>query len=122
MELDKLKVFYQVVKAGSITAASEMLHISQPAVSRSIKLLEQRLKTKLLERLPRGIKLTPHGEKFFECACKIMNEYATTTKIIGQDDSETISGPLKIITSHSLASSWLIHYLSEFKEKFPAVE
>lgn len=121
MELDKLRVFYEVVKAGSITRAADALNITQPALSRSIKLLEHSVKTKLLERLPRGIKLTPNGETLFECACKIMNEYASATRFIAQDKSDVVSGPLKIITSHTLAASWLVHYVGEFIEKFPEV-
>lgn len=55
---DKLRIFYEVAKVGSFNAAAEILNISQPALSRTINLLEDHLRVRLFERLPRGVVLT----------------------------------------------------------------
>ena len=61
LDLDKLKTFYYVAKAKKFTTASEILNISQPALSRSIQLLEDRLGIKLFYRHARGLTLTAQG-------------------------------------------------------------
>ena len=63
--LEYYRTFYFVSKFSSITKASGALHISQPAVSRSIQELENSLKTTLFKRLPRGMVLTPEGRHLF---------------------------------------------------------
>ena len=61
-------MFYAVAQAGSITHAAETLRISQPAVSKQITDLEGELGVRLLERLPRGCKLTEAGRILAEHA------------------------------------------------------
>ena len=59
------KVFYEVVINGSISKASESMYISQPAVTQSIKNLEEKLGGKLLIRTKKGIVLTEEGKILF---------------------------------------------------------
>ena len=59
------RVFYAVAKAGNITKASEELLISQPAVSKSIKTLEEQLGGRLFVRTKRGVILTDEGREFY---------------------------------------------------------
>ena len=66
VNLELYKIFYFVVKAGSISRASQELYISQPAVSQAIKKLETRLGGQLFARTPKGIVLTPEGEVLFK--------------------------------------------------------
>ena len=63
IDLNAYKTFYVVAKWESFSKAASELYISQPAVSYSIKKLEEELNTKLFIRLNRGIKLTDAGEK-----------------------------------------------------------
>ena len=63
MDLHQLKTFVAVAREGSITRASELLHLSQPAVSAHIKALEEALGLSLFERTPRGMSLTDEGER-----------------------------------------------------------
>ena len=74
MNLRRLSYFLAVVDAGTVTAASELLHIAQPALSRQIKTLEQELKLPLFE--PRGnrLALTPAGRAFVPVARRLMLE------------------------------------------------
>lgn len=63
-----LETFCTVAATGSLSRAAEALHISQPAVTRQIKALEQELGAVLLTRTPRGVELTPVGHKVLEHA------------------------------------------------------
>ena len=64
--LDRFRIFYQVAKIGNITKASEILFISQPAVSMTIKNLEEELETTLFIRSKKGVTLTKAGEKIYK--------------------------------------------------------
>lgn len=63
MDLYQLRTFVAVAREGSITRASELLHLSQPAVSAHIKALEDALALPLFERTSRGMSLTREGER-----------------------------------------------------------
>ena len=67
-------VFINVAQLKSITAAAELLSISQPAASAHIRSLESELKEVLLKRLPRGVSLTEAGQAYFEQALQVFAE------------------------------------------------
>ena len=66
--LEYYKVFYTAAHHASLTVAAKELSISQPAVSQTIKLLEEELGAKLFTRVSRGIRLTPEGELLYPFA------------------------------------------------------
>ncbi|HWF62794.1 MAG TPA: LysR family transcriptional regulator [Nitrospira sp.] len=68
MEIYQLRTFVTVARERSITRASELLFLSQPAVSAHIKTLEDELGLVLFDRTPRGMSLTGHGTKLLEKA------------------------------------------------------
>ena len=76
MELRQLKHFVAVVECGNLSAAAKRVLISQPGLTRSIMNLEEDLRTKLLERLPRGVAPTPAGKAFFRDAKFMLSECA----------------------------------------------
>jgi molybdate transport repressor ModE-like protein len=63
MDLHQLATLVAVAREGSITRASQRLHLSQPAVSAHIKALEEALGLALFERVPRGMRLTSDGRR-----------------------------------------------------------
>lgn len=63
VNLDLYRVFYTVAKNGSLTKAAEELYISQPAVSQSVKQLENQLGVTLFNRTHRGMELSEEGGK-----------------------------------------------------------
>ena len=65
ISLEYYKVFYNVAKLGSISAAANSLFISQPAVSQAIKHLETELDARLFNRTSKGVRLTPEGEALY---------------------------------------------------------
>ena len=74
MDWDKLRVFHAVAEAGSLTHAGEALHLSQSAVSRQIRGLEQSIGAPLFHRHPRGLILTGEGEHLFFATQAISRE------------------------------------------------
>ena len=62
INLEQYRVFYQVSRHGSITAAAKVLCVSQPAVSQSLQHLEESLGCELFVRTPKGVRLTQAGE------------------------------------------------------------
>ena len=74
--LDKLPVFLETVRTGSIRGASRVLGRSQPTISRTIRILEDAVGARLFVREPSGIKLTPRGQALFELADQLRSSIA----------------------------------------------
>ena len=62
-DFNKYRAFYAVAECKSFSKATELLHVSQPAISRSVKELEEQLDTQLFIRGSKSVKLTENGEK-----------------------------------------------------------
>lgn len=76
MEIAHLRTFVAIAHTGSITRASEQLHLSQPAVSAQIKALEEMLGLSLFERAARGMRITPEGETLLGHAERVLGAEA----------------------------------------------
>lgn len=74
MELRQLRHFVAVVETGNLTRAAERIAISQPALTRSIRNLEERMRVELLERNPRGVTPTGAGVQLYKHAKVVLNE------------------------------------------------
>ncbi|MBN9613718.1 MAG: LysR family transcriptional regulator, partial [Actinobacteria bacterium] len=68
MELRLLRYFTAVSESGSLHAASQIVHVAQPSLSRQIRSLETQLGFQLFDRTPRGLTLTPAGRSFLPVA------------------------------------------------------
>lgn len=95
MDWDKLKAFYTVSQVGSISKASQILHISQSALSRQIQNLESRLKTLLFKRHKKGVLLTEAGKILFKTAEKVMKEISMAESLIVRQDRKEMVSSLK---------------------------
>lgn len=120
IDLDKLKIFYYVAKAKKFTTASELLNTSQSALSRSIRILEDRLGIKLFYRNPRGLTLTPQGEKLALTVEKIMLDIESTIEKLHEEEKEP-KGPLKVVASVGLINFYLLEYIPEFLRLYPDI-
>lgn len=113
MDLEKLRIFYVVAKAGSFSKASKVLHISQSALSRSVQLLEYREKISLFKRTSKGLMLTEKGERLYNFAHSFIHEAERIIHCLRNNDAY---GELKIVTSPHMGASWLMSYLREYLE------
>ena len=75
MDQRQLERFVDVIDSGSLSRTSRRLNISQPALSKSLRLIEEQLGTKLLERGPRGVRATKSGELFYRRARVITAQF-----------------------------------------------
>lgn len=121
LDFDKLKVFYFVAKAKKFTTAAEFLNVSQSALSRSIQLLEDRLRLKLFYRHPRGLTLTPQGEVLVPIIGRFLNEMETATEQLYEEE-EKPKGTLRVISAAGLLTHFILPCISGFLKSFPEVQ
>ncbi len=122
VNLELYRVFYTVAKCGSLTRAAEELYISQPAVSQSIKQLENQLGVPLFDRRHRGMELSAQGgkiifaevERALELLCEAENRLA-------QMQSSAV-GTIRIGASDTIFEYFLADKIVDFHERFPAVK
>ena len=74
MDERQIERFVDVVRSGSLSRTARRLNISQPALSKSLRQLEERLATRLLHRTPRGVRATKFGDVFYRRALTIAAE------------------------------------------------
>lgn len=118
MDWDKLRIFHAVADAGSLTHAGDRLHLSQSAVSRQIRALEESLNTTLFHRHARGLILTEQGELLFD-ATKSMNKRLEAAAARIKDSEEEVFGELRVTTTTGFGTLWLAPRLPKLYEKYP---
>ena len=118
MDWDKLRIFHAVADAGSLTHAGDVLHLSQSAVSRQIRSLEESLGTTLFHRHARGLILTEQGELLFD-ATQAMSKRLDTAAARIRDSEEEVFGNLRVTTTVGFGSIWLAPRLSKLYGRYP---
>ena len=118
MDWDKLRIFHAVAAAGSLTHAGDTLHLSQSAVSRQIRALEEGLNTILFHRHARGLILTEQGELLYD-ATRAMTKRLDAASARIRDSEEEVFGELRVTTTIGFGSLWLAPRLPALYEKYP---
>ena len=118
MDWDKLRVFHAVAAAGSLTHAGDTLHLSQSAVSRQIRALEEALGTTLFHRHARGLILTEQGELLFDATSSMSKRLEAASARI-RDSEEEVFGELRVTTTVGFGSLWLTPRLPRLYERYP---
>ena len=118
MDWDKLRIFHAVADAGSLTHAGDILHLSQSAVSRQVRALEESLNTTLFHRHARGLILTEQGELLFDATVAMVKRIEAATARI-RDSEEEVFGELRVTTTTGFGTMWLAPRLSKLYEKYP---
>lgn len=113
MDLQQLSIFCTLLSEKSMTEAANRLQITQPTVSRQIKLLEAELGVDLLERETREISPTVQGQLFFDYAQKILN-LAKQAQISIQSLPQHLEGQLRVSTINYLGMSLLAPVMWRF--------
>lgn len=121
INLNLYRIFYIVAKSKSLVEASRKLHISQPAISKDIKKLEDSLNTKLIYRKNNGISLTANGEEFIKYLDESFGILNTGEEIIKQrNDLE--HGSISIGCLSHISSLYLMEKIEAFKNKYPGIK
>ncbi len=104
MDIDRVRYFQVFSQTGSLVRASEILHISQPALSKALKLLEKEVGLPLLESDGRGLKLTPEGEEFRVLSAPLLEQWMKLPKLVTEKEAiaPTRIGSFEVFTTHFL--------------------
>ncbi len=121
MDWDKLRIFHAVADAGSLTHAGETLHLSQSAVSRQIRALEESLNTTLFRRHARGLLLTEQGELLFD-ATRTMTRRLEAASARIRDSEDEVYGELRVTTTTGFGTLWLAPRLHRLFERYPKLK
>lgn len=121
ISLDLYKVFYCVAKNKSVTRASQELMISQPAVSKSIKTLEELMNLKLFKRTNSGVELTDLGELIYERVENALLLFESIEKDIKAMSNMEL-GTLRIGVSKVIIDEFLMPYIVKFNSEYPKIE
>lgn len=113
-------VFMSVAENLSLSKAAHDLNISQPAVTRHIKLLEERYKTNLIERKGNRIYLTRAGEKVYNAFKEIAQEYRNLDFEIGHLHN-SISGEFRIGASSTISQYVIPKVIASFHKRYPEI-
>lgn len=121
INLDLYRIFYEVAKIGSISAATNVLFISQPAITFQIKKLEDKLGIDLFTRTKHGVVLTDEGKILFEYVEKgienIVNGENAISNLKNLD-----SGVIRIGASTTVCKHIVMPYLEKFHELYPKID
>ncbi|MDE1427560.1 HTH-type transcriptional regulator CysL [Bacillus licheniformis] len=121
MHYDALKTFVTLAEVKNFTKTAELLLMSQPSVSMHIKNLEKEFQTKLLERSPKYLKITPTGEILYDRAKQMITICEQTRQDI-LDHHNSIKGELKIGASFTIGEYILPSLLFDLQKEYPELE
>src|ERR1700756_3509457 len=114
--LAAMEAFVVVVDAGSFSAAAHRLNVGQPAISKLIAQLEERLGVKLLVRTTRGLTATEAGLNYYERARRSIEE-ADEAELTARGAGRSLTGRLRVAAAVTFARLHIIPHLPKFLEK-----
>lgn len=120
MEIGWLEDFLAVIASGNFSRAAEARHITQPALSRRIRALEEWVGTPLLFRTTHKVELTPAGEAFRETAEEVLRRLAVG-RSIAREQASAGSEQLHFASTHALALTFFPGWLRMMETRLPSV-
>ncbi len=114
-ELGELRALCSAVELGSLGRAARALQISQPALSKRLRLLEELAGAQLLVRSHAGVTPTPQGRSLYVAARRVLAETDTVVEVLSNLDSE--NSPARLAVSPTMAESMLPSLLVEFEAR-----
>ena len=120
MDTQNLNAFLLVAETGSFSLAAEKLHLTQPAVSKRVALLEEQLGSELFDRIGRVVSLTEAGQALLPHAKNVQQELAQAERSV-RDLAGEVAGQLRLATSHHIGLHRLPPVLSSFSRDYPDV-
>ena len=117
----KLKVFCTVAETKSFSKTSEIIHLTQPAVSLQIQALEEKYETKLFDRSSSKVNLTPAGEVLYKYAKDILALYASAEKVISEMTG-LVKGSITIGAGSTIGNYLLPSVITDFRKAHPKIK
>ncbi|HEY0124071.1 MAG TPA: LysR family transcriptional regulator [Rhizobium sp.] len=117
---DEVRMFLAVAEGGTVRAAADALAVNHATIIRGVGRLEEKLNTKLFDKLPSGYRLTDAGADIVELAGQMSTASSQIeAKIFGRDQS--VSGPLRLTLPVSFATDLLMPTLVDFRAAYPDI-
>lgn len=120
-DIYRLQAFVTAVDEGSFTAAVKKLHITQPALSARLKLLEEAFNCPLLERTGRGVKPTPMGQLVYKNAVDILARMRHLGQVV-KNHQELSDGWLHLGGGATAVMGVFPNAIAAFREKYPNIQ
>jgi LysR family transcriptional regulator, glycine cleavage system transcriptional activator len=117
--LDLIRGFVAVGRRMSITLAAQDLFLTQSAVSRQIRTLEEAIGVKLLNRGYRSISFTAEGERLFRIADNVVQQLQDTASTLASPHQHP---PVTITASIGVSALWILPRLGDFKQRYPHID
>lgn len=121
MDIQSIQAFIRVAEQASFSRAADLLHVSQPAISKRIAALEASLDQRLFDRIGRKVTLTQAGFALLPRARKLLTELEDAKRLLSNLSGE-VQGALTLATSHHLGLHRLPPILRQFTQQFPQVK
>ncbi len=116
-----MRVFLALAREGTVSGAGRALGVKHTTVARRIRAFEERLGTRLFDRLPDGYAMTQAAENMFERALAMEGlVQAVDREVFGQDAE--LAGSLKLTVAHDLANRLILPKLGVFTEAYPHID
>lgn len=120
MDSQLLRTFVAIARSGSVTRATRSLHLTQPAVSGQLRLLEEQLNVKLFDRTPQGMQLTSDGESLLPVAQHVLDAEAELLAAAGRL-TDAVAGRVRLGISSSPAHLRLGELYESVARAYPAL-
>lgn len=117
--LNALRAFTTAAQTGSFTKAGELLHVTQGAISRQVKMLEQHLDARLFERAHQSVNLTPVGQALSDALSNAFGQIENAVEKARQSPTKQM---LNINAPPTFATRWLAPRLSDFRNQHPFID
>lgn len=119
--LAAIRIFNRVVETGNFTKAALSLNIPLATASKLVQSLEIQLQLKLLERTTRKVTVTPDGAAYYDSTAHLVSALDEINRCFAFDHKRHV-GKIRVETSASFASAFLIPALPDFHERYPHVK
>ncbi|MEG3133608.1 LysR family transcriptional regulator [Rouxiella sp. T17] len=120
-KIQSMQVFVRVAELNNFTRAAESLGLPKGSVSRLVQQLEARMSARLLHRSTRRVQLTQDGQVFYE-RCKELLANMDELESMFQTNPTTVSGKIRVDMPLTMATNLVLPRLSEFLNRYPALE
>ncbi len=118
MDIRRFRIFQKAAEQQSFTKAAQSLYMTQPAVSKAIRELEEELQTPLFERFPKKAILTPEGQLFLKKVNALLTHYDDVLQHVAKIHSQYT---LRIGSSITIANDFLTTILKDLKKAYPSL-
>ena len=121
MEWKQLCYFITVADSGSFSTAAEKLYITQPAISKAVRKLEEEFSCRLLHRTPSGVKLTEQGQFLYDQFVPVLKDYANMSEKLN-DYFKICRGSMTLCMGQGVFRSLDPNLLFDFSKEYPEIK